>query len=291
MSSETVNPASWEHMETDSLATFPDALAAASKKNWPNLDPETSSRYLRAIALMTLQAGRISTAPPPVDISGYPAYGYFAGSDYDTKEALWVGSTVLRTLPVLVLAQKQTNLQVQSVRTTDGKPATLVFENEAGVPIPWGAICLAVCGVSIAAAVIAHYTADVVDRELARKTDSRNLLAAQADAIGLIQAHAAMEKQAQKSLPWSNEEKAVLDSLLKTQKEISTRKEIPLPQPFTGAIESLGTAASQTISSAGGAGAQVIDSGSKGAAKVADSLSTPLILGGAALGAYALFGR
>src|SRR4051812_35743355 len=93
----------WRYTDSDPNVTAQLAMATARTGTWASLDSATRIRYLRALLIITLQAGLLRTeAPRPSGPEGDPEYGAFKASDYPDDTRLFIASTLLRTPMLLV---------------------------------------------------------------------------------------------------------------------------------------------------------------------------------------------
>lgn len=230
----------WMHTETDAAATLRDSFSAAKAQAWERLSPDARARYLRFLVVMSLQAGTMRAAfPRPAGPEGRIEYGLYHPRMYRDATSLEIASTVLRTMQLIV---PPGHYMLRSLRTEDGKPPAFLpgqsTEVEVGaVPLIAWVVGAAAC--AVASVLIAHVTADVVDRQLIRSEDTKRLVAAQASAVQVVLNHLQREEKAGASLPYDEAELLTLESLLKTQRRIAEKRQTPLPSPFDGASRSL----------------------------------------------------
>lgn len=89
---------------------------------------------------------------------------------------------------------------------------------------------VAVVGVTQAAAIgyVAFQAAQVIDRQLQRRSDLRTLLAEHAKELELVSKHVEREKAAGKPLPLDEATKASLNATIKRQNDIAAKQQGPL---------------------------------------------------------------
>lgn len=152
-----------------------------------------------------------------------------------------MASIVLRT-PQLILPAGSYSV-IDATMTEDGSPATtngLSQNVDVGaVPVIVWVIGIAAC--AIASIVIAQTASEVIDRQLTRSEETKKLLGTQAHAVDILIHHAAREDEQGKPIPYSDAEIATMNDLLKAQTIIAEKREKPLPSPFAGATETLGS--------------------------------------------------
>lgn len=282
----------WEHEETNPPDVFISTLETALMRTWGEIPREAAVRRLRALMLMTLQAGRMTNQeppplPPPFTEKG-EGHGFFKADFYENRTDLWIASTVLRT-PLLLIAEKgKKGFFFESIRTRDGAPSTRVFADAPPGETGLGPFAVVAAAVAASAAVVgvAHYAINLIDRELARQHDAKEMVNAQATAIALIAEHSKAEQAAGKSLAWDAQKLAQFQLLLERQKVVGARKGVGLPEPFVGAITSVGKAGGEILQGAGEGAATVIEEAGTQAKAVGESLFPLLVIGGLAAAAF-----
>jgi hypothetical protein len=103
---------------------------------------------------------------------------------------------------------------------------------------------------ALSACYMAQASAEVNDRKLTEDTLTQRMLITQAHAITMVSDHTAAERAAGRLMPYSSEELRVLDTLLRTQRDLAKRSRTPLPNPFAGAVDSA-SSASERIATIG----------------------------------------
>ncbi|NUQ11368.1 MAG: hypothetical protein HUU26_03430 [Gemmatimonadaceae bacterium] len=241
----------WSHTDTNPAAVVPDMFRVAKSGAWASIAQPTRTRYMRMLVALTLQAGLMKASPPrPEGPEGRIQYDVYRPDMYLDRASLEIGSTLLRTLLMIVPPGQYA---VQSVRTEDGNEPVLhgpigVFEAGAFPLVLW-VVGAAAC--TLVSVVVAKVAGDVIDRELARREDTRKLVAAQAAAVQVVLNHLEREDRQGARIPYDDMEMTLLESLLKTQRKIAEQRQAPLPTPFAGAAQSLDTAISKVGSGLG----------------------------------------
>lgn len=257
----STNVPAWMHTETDPqagvdlafrLAGGPAAVAA--------MDTTTRIHALRCLAALSIYACQAVQGPKAVSPTMPVAtgaegqqqmtlLGSLYGSLYPSREALYVASTLGRTM---ILIPDRGPRQVYSTVTTDGQDATTGGQGveDTGLPplLLAGVIIAGVVACCIATVHIAGTVCNAVniDRKLERETDTARMIAAQAKALQLVSDHTERERVAGKSLPWDPVgELRAIDALNGIQHEIVSRERSSWPTPFPGAIGALGAAGAQ----------------------------------------------
>lgn len=232
-------PVIWTHVENDSVRIASAALETARTGTWEVHHPITRQRYLRALTIMSLQAASFRTEPHVL--------GNLSGASYADDEHNAAGAAAART--ILLLAPRGVALVSQSMLTVDGEPPSLSGSPDTGLgPL---AIVAVVAAVGAAAYLIGRYTGQAADRADFRENKTRQLISTQATVIETLTTHAQRERIAGKPLPFSPEERRLLESLEHTQQQIADERHVPLPSPFDGAktLEELGRSASSALDS------------------------------------------
>ena len=233
----------WSHSESEPQTTSRAALAAAQGAHWESLDAPTRRRYLRMLLLLSMQAGQMTPrGPRPRGPEAPVEYGVFQASQYRDQETLELASTVLRT-PQLVLPSG--SYAVKSAKTSDGEDALTEGEEQSfdvgAVPLVIWVLGIAAC--AVASILIAQSAGEVIDRQLTRSEDTKRLLASQASAVQVLIDHAAREDKEGRAIPFTDAERAVINSLQGVQMKIAEKRQEPLPTPFAGAASTIGGAA------------------------------------------------
>ena len=230
----------WAHTESNPQTTARAALKAAQGGDWEHLDAPTRLRYLRMLLLLSMQAGQMTRqGPRPRGPEAPIEYGIFQASQFRDQESLELASTVLRT-PQLVLPSG--SYAVRSAKTSDGDEALTEGDPQpfdvGAIPLVIWVLGIAAC--AVASIVIAQSVGDVVDRQLTRSEDTKRLLASQASAVQVLIDHAGREDKEGRAIPFTDAERAVINSLQGVQMKIAEKRQEPLPAPFAGAGSVLG---------------------------------------------------
>jgi len=230
----------WAHSESDPQVTARAALDAAQGGHWESLDAPTRLRYLRMLLILSMQAGQMTRQwPRPRGPEAPIEYGIFRPTQYRDQESLELASVVLRT-PQLVLPSG--SYAVRSAKTSDGEIAATEGDSQmfdvGAIPVVIWVLGIAAC--AIASIVIAQSAGDVVDRQLTRSEDTKRLLASQASAVQVLVAHAEREDKEGRAIPFTDAERAVINSLQGVQMKIAEKRQEPLPTPFAGAANAIG---------------------------------------------------
>lgn len=283
----------WNHSTVDPNASTIEALDTAANKRWDGLTSSDSVRALRTITLMTLLEARMSNAPLLRDEDGSPILGAYDAQSYASAWHLFAASTLLRTLPLLVPDHPSGLIGAKSatVITKDGDPPSVLrntFET-AAIAIPIAVYVVGSCLASLAAVAIAWIGGEVVDRQLEREETTKRMQQSSGTALELMNQHMQREKEAGKPLLFTDQEKDAIEALLSVQKQVAKEKRVPLPVPFEGAVESVGSA----IKSVGEGVGKATESVGEGVGKVGEGvgeatswLLPALVVGGAAVFLY-----
>jgi hypothetical protein len=219
-------PVKWLHAELEPAIIGPAALQTARFGAWDALDLITRARHLRALVVMSLQAATLHAEPQEL--------GALSAATYPDEEHNAAGAAVART--VMLIAPRGPALVSQNMLTHQGLPPVMVPSGETGAaPLVVAAIVLAVAAVGAAAYLIGRYTGETADRSDFRENKTRQLVSTQATVIEALTTHATRERLAGKPLPFTDEERRLLDSLEQTQRQIAEERHQPLPSPFDGA--------------------------------------------------------
>jgi hypothetical protein len=221
----------WRHYESEPLIVGPAALETAKAQTWEQVGPLTAARYLRALCVLSLQAATLSTEP-----KGY--LGDLRAEQYADDERNAIGSAVARTLIFLPPVANYT--PTHDVDTYWGIPVGLPDpgedQGEAGA-LPAIAVVAIVTVCAAAAVAISENIAQVVDSTNFRNNQTQKLLAFHGKAVEIVANHSEKEKALSKVIPYSPEERSVLERLEQAQREVAKEQHIKLPGPFQGAKE------------------------------------------------------
>lgn len=235
----------WQHTDSDPKRTLAMALSAP---DYRTLTTEGRVRTLRSLVLATVYAvenARDIPVAPPGEMQILTLDAAVSGDQYRTRQHCYAASTIARSLLLFVDPGRH---RIYDATTHDGEPAVLdkgqgdaINKGEAGFP-PLLVAAVAVVGVAafaVAACYCAQAAAEVIDRKLTEDQLTARMIATQARAVAMVDAHKARERGGDPD-PWSPEELKVLDALLDTQRAIAERSHTPLPNPFHGAVEAAG---------------------------------------------------
>lgn len=234
----------WNHSTTDPKSASYEALDAANGGRWDELPPMHGIQALRTLTLMTLFQARMSNKPLLKDEDGSPIVGAYDAEGFESDWHLFAASTMLRTLPLLVPDHPSGLIGAQSatVITKDGDPPAVLRNPFETAAIPIAVYVVGSCVASLAAVAIAWIGGEVIDRELERSSTTQRMQQTSGQVLELMNQHMEREKEAGKPLLFTDAEKDALEALLSVQKEVANQKRIPLPVPFEGAVESVGSA-------------------------------------------------
>ncbi len=234
----------WNHSTADPEGSTLEALDVATGKQWDGLASQDSIRALRTLTLLTLLEARLSNDQMLRDDDGSPILGAYDAEKYPTPWHLFAASTMLRTLPLLVPDHPSGLIGAQSatIITKDGDPPAVLRNPFETAAIPIAVYVVGTCVASLAAVAIAWIGGEVVDRQLERDETTRRMQQSSGNVLELMNQHMEREKDAGKPLLFTDAEKDALEALLSVQKEVANQKRIPLPVPFEGAVESVGSA-------------------------------------------------
>jgi hypothetical protein len=130
--------------------------------------------------------------------------------------------TLYRTVAILEAIDRNEGPNIETISGGKGETA------EVGAwPIIAAAVIVSVAGV-VAIAYCAEKGAELVDRQLARKSDLNKLIQRDTAVLNLAKQHQEAEAKAGKPLPMDPVTKTALESLLKQQEEIIKKIETPL---------------------------------------------------------------
>jgi hypothetical protein len=213
---------------------------------------EDRVRIVRALAVMTqytVENARVQRVPALSEMDTVRELGSpVRGDMFASREHCYAASALARTWQLFTDPGEHV---VHTATTLDGQPAVLsspemtFTEGETGlVPLLIGAVLIvAVIGASVALCYNGQAGAEILDRKLTRDDLTARMLATQGMALQLVDHHSEREVQAKAVIPYSPQEIALLDALTGTQRQIAERTQSPMPNPFQGAVESLGDAA------------------------------------------------
>src|SRR5262249_27030131 len=142
-----------------------------------------------------------------------------------------IGAAIART-PILLLPDSTVGITaIKSFVTVEGQPP--VGQAPSGeTSFPPLAVVAIVALCAAAAAYIAHEISAVVASNNFNNNKTQRMLEAQAGALDVVSKHAEQEKSAGKALPYSDEERKLLEHLETVQRDVAAEKQVPLPSPF-----------------------------------------------------------
>ena len=214
----------WTHSDPQGLQVqFEAALQRSTDHGWAHGTLEQRGAELRALTMGTaLTAWRAFDSRPfeteKVIIPDFPDV-----EKWPSVQHRQAASRLLDTLVLLADGHAPTN---QNFVTVGGVPG--LNTNTEGWPIVVAAIAASAIW-AVASCYIAERYEPTLNGFLSRKDAGDKLLAAQADAVKVVNNHANMEVQVGKPIPYTDQENAVLDALLKTQETFANKKDPPRP--------------------------------------------------------------
>ena len=173
----------------------------------------------------------------------------FEGRDFPTEGALYAASWLGRGT---LLFGDPGRHQVYSADTQGGDPAVIDKAGPSGVVGEAGALPALAVTVVLIAGVAAlglalcycgQAAAEVWDRKLTEDAVTARMAQTQAAAADVVAAHNAKEKAAGHPLPYDEGELRLLDMHRAAVEALARRDHVPLPNPFQGAVTSMGEAA------------------------------------------------
>lgn len=211
-------PGVWVHVDERGIAAAAaDGLARAASGDWVSGTLGDRARafagYLCESALLqALLAGRAELRDGSVHIDPTPRTG-----DPERRAA----AAVLYRSVWLLARDVQSEVGI----TTHAGPDVV----DTGFPWP-AAVGVAIVSVASAVAIgyVAHQAAQVVDRHLSRREDTRRLMQTDQKVLQLVRAHVEREKAAGQHVPLDDATKAALSAAKEQQDQILEKREAPL---------------------------------------------------------------
>ena len=260
----------WTHKDSDPTHSLDVALSLTSFARWPPANqlspavvqslggasgaPMTSTdrlRFLRAQAVATqyvVENATMQRVAPQGEMDLATTLGRpIRGDMFYSRAHCYAASTVARSWQLLAGPGKRV---AQTATTLDGQPAVLsppemAFGDETGLaPLLLGAVLVvAVIGFTVALCYNGQATAAVIDHKLTEDALTARMLASQGAALTLVDNHSQREIQTGHPIPYSRQEIELLDALTATQRDIASREQKALPNPFMGAVDAARKAA------------------------------------------------
>jgi hypothetical protein len=225
----------WTHEDPRGLAkAFGEAALRARAENWTFETLEERTADLRAIMAATGWLGaRLAGKTSIVRKSGervvafIDASGNLAFADEEHRAAF---ARLAETTRILAQSVKTRRAPPETFATVGGLSRAAA---ETGLlPV------LAVFGIGLAAgtafAFVVEYAADIVDRELARHSDERKLVANHVQVLQLVDKHVAREERAGKPLPLDPATVTALGQLGEAQARLTQPGAPPRDAPSGG---------------------------------------------------------
>ncbi len=264
MSVRTLPPATWTHRDSHPKEALDLALGARSYLVRPDGVPMSTAdrvRIVRTLAIATeyaVENARVVGVPALQEKEVAIRLGAEVRPELYATEDHWKAASALAETWHLFAGPGYR--RIYTAVTADGEPPQLAVDRvfpgpgeEAAFP-PLLAAAVIVVAVTVHAAAIcyvAQIAGEVIDRKLTRDADTARMVATQAQAVALVDNHSERERKEARVIPWSPEEKRVLDALLGTQAKIAERTSKPLPNPFANVADKVGEATESTLSGVG----------------------------------------
>lgn len=211
----------WFHRDGDIVDATIAALDTAKRGTWRGLSRDQIVRQFRALVLATLRAATLSSAEPG-------QLGTLGSWLYSTPERNAAASALARTLAMLAPDRLRAT---QDMASEESMPATSHFEVGFGPVVLVILGCVAALSAAFLGTVVAQAVAGVnFDDEVTLR-----LLSTHARALELMSMHVDRERIAGHELPFSEEERGLLQALEDQQRQLATLQRRPLPTPFEGA--------------------------------------------------------
>jgi hypothetical protein len=256
----------WRHTDRDLNGAIRTALAVRPtegtdprvayqrKADGSPLSTSDRIRIIRSLSIATLitieDARSQGLAPVGEMDTALKLGGEVRGSSFASPGHVYAASTLGRTL--LLFADPGRHV-IYNATTHEGEPPVLDQsgpeqaigadkQGETGAlpALAVGALLVAaVAGLTFAACYCGQAAAEVIDRKLTADALTARMVQTQAKAIELVTAHTARERAEKRTIPYSAEEKQVLEALLGTQHAVAKQTGSPLPNPFAGATRSM----------------------------------------------------
>lgn len=212
----------WTHSDPQGLQErFEAAIQRSRSFGWRTGPLEQRGAELRALTMGTALVAWRACDRREFITSEYTVYDFPPVEEWPTVQHRQAAARVLDTLTLLADGNKPT---APNFITAGGlSPQNL---NVEGWPILVAKIAAHAIW-AFAACYIAERYEDTIDRFLGRKDAGEKMLAAQADAVKVIENHADQEVKMGQTLPYTPQENAVLDKLLQTQQAFAAKKDAP----------------------------------------------------------------
>lgn len=277
----------WMHAEIDPLGAFQAMQDTAKKKAWGQVPRKKSEHHFRALVMATMQGVRVSNNPPPKGQWGdLPEHSGVYGGGYANVEDCFVGSTIARTMQLLVPPR---SVELYDIATIgDGPVERWNTQNPGGdtAAIPIAVLVAAVVVGGSALTVLGvkaiHTAGEVIDKELGRQADVQEVVALHSNVISMSIEHAAREEKAGQTLPWNEGEREAVLTLRRKQDDVAKRQGRPLTGPFDGAVDTVKGWGDGVVNTVGNG----VNTVANGVASGIES-AVPLL----AVGALAFFGK
>jgi len=215
----------WFHQDGEIVNATIDALDTAKRGTWRGLSHEQLVRQFRALVLATLRAATLSSAEPG-------QLGELGSWLYSTRERNAAASALARTLAILAPDRLRAT---QDMASEGAQPATSHFDVGLG-PIVGLVVRVALgCVAALSAAFLGTVVAQAVAGVNFDDEVTKRLLSTHARALELMSMHVERERIAGHEIPFSEEERGLLESLEQQQRQLATLQRRPLPTPFEGA--------------------------------------------------------
>lgn len=214
----------WTHSDPQGLqAQFEAALRRSSAHQWGEGPLEQRGAELRALTMGSVLTAYRALHPAAFAEPEVVVYDFPEIEKWPTVQHRNAAGRLLDTLVILADDQKPMN---ENFVTAGGMPPVNVLVE--GWPILLARIAAQAIW-AVAACYIAERYEPTLDRYLARKDAGDKMLAAQADVVKVVENHANEEVKRGQTLPYSDQENAVIDRLLGTQKQFAEKKDPPRP--------------------------------------------------------------
>lgn len=259
----------WLHAEMKPDEVYSALLKTALSRSWGAISVGEAEHQFRALVLASLQGARVSHLPPP---SGQwynlPEFSDYRADRYANEDDLFVGSTIARTLLLLV---PDAHVDLFDIATIGNGPVEAWKTSGSGgdvsavpVAVLVAAVVAGGVGLTVSAVKLIHTAGTVIDQELTRREDTKRMVELQAGAIPMVIDHSHREAAEGRAIPYNDGEKAIISNLLEVQRDVAKRQNKPLPSPFDGALDSVKGWGKDVSSTVGGAVDKVADGMAKG---------------------------
>ena len=230
----------WTHSDPAGLQNqFEAAIQRSKARKWRDDSIIQRGAELRALVMGTVLVCSRAQNPTDFIVSEFTQTDFPPKSEWPTIHHYEAASRVLSTYTLL--ADKHEPSFARFITAAGFAPQDLGVEG-------WPILLVKIAAHAVwafAACYIAERYEDTIDRFLARGQAGDNLMAAQADAVKVIENHADAEVKLGKTIEYSPQENVVLDKLVQTQDAFANKKDPPkdnLP-PITQPATSLGMGA------------------------------------------------